>query len=48
MKEIGGYIEFETFHSAMLYDDGIKLCISHRKQKYQKNMLSEDDVRFKR
>ena len=25
MKEIGGYIEFETFHSAMLYDDGIKL-----------------------
>lgn len=25
MKEIGGYIEFETFHSDMLYDDGIKL-----------------------
>ena len=25
MKEIGGYIEFETFRSAMLYDDGIKL-----------------------
>ena len=25
MKEIGGYIEFETFRSAMRYDDGIKL-----------------------
>lgn len=25
MKEIGGYIEFETFYSDMLYDDGIKL-----------------------
>ena len=25
MKEIGGYIEFETFRSKMLYDDGIKL-----------------------
>jgi hypothetical protein len=25
MEEIGGYIEFETFHSDMLYDDGIKL-----------------------
>ncbi|WP_295072627.1 hypothetical protein [Ruminococcus sp.] len=25
MKEIGGYIEFETFRSAMFYDDGIKL-----------------------
>ena len=25
MREIGGYIEFETFHSDMLYDDGIKL-----------------------
>lgn len=25
MREIGGYIEFETFRSPMLYDDGIKL-----------------------
>ena len=25
MKEIGGYIEFETFRSDMLHDDGIKL-----------------------
>ena len=25
MREIGGYIEFETFHCNMLYDDGIKL-----------------------
>ena len=25
MMEIGGYIEFETFRSAMLYDDGLKL-----------------------
>ena len=25
MKEIGGYIEFEYYHSDMLYDDGIKL-----------------------
>lgn len=25
MREIGGYIEFETFRSDMLYDDGIKL-----------------------
>lgn len=25
MKEIGGYIEFETFRSEMLYDDGLKL-----------------------
>ena len=25
MREIGGYIEFETFHSAMMYDDAVKL-----------------------
>ena len=25
MKEIGGYMDFETFHGEMLYSDGILL-----------------------
>ena len=48
MKEIGGYIEFEKFHSAMLYDDGIKLNCGRNAFAYLIESKNIRKVRFPR
>ena len=46
MKEIGGYIELDTYMNPMLHDDGIKLNCGRnafayilRAKKYQENLF---------
>ena len=48
MKEIGGYIEFEKFHSVMLYDDGIKLNCGRNAFAYLIESKNIRKVRFPR